>query len=77
MEEAGIECFEAQIYDNENSDVLKGYLKQKKTGLPFVTLKIGSSLNGKIATKSGESKWITNSFAERECNYSGQRTTEY
>ena len=65
MEEAGIKCFEAKIYENENSDILKGYLKQKKTGLPYVTLKIGSSLNGKIATKSGESKWITNSFCRK------------
>ena len=24
MEEAGIECFEAKIYENENSDILKG-----------------------------------------------------
>ena len=65
MEEAGIECFEAKIYEPENADVLKGYLKQKKTGLPYVTLKIGSSLNGKIATKSGESKWITNSLCRK------------
>ena len=65
MEEAGIECFEAKIYEPENADVLKGYLKQKKTGLPYITLKIGSSLNGKIATKSGESKWITNSLCRK------------
>ena len=65
MEEAGIECFEAKIYGAENADILKGYLKQKKTGLPYVTLKIGSSLNGKIATKSGESKWITNSLCRK------------
>ena len=65
IEEAGIECFEAKIYEAENADVLKGYLKQKKTGLPYVTLKIGSSLNGKIATKSGESKWITNSLCRK------------
>ncbi len=65
MEEAGIECFEAKIYAPENADVLKGYLKQTKTGLPYVTLKIGSSLNGKIATKSGESKWITNSLCRK------------
>ena len=65
IEEAGIECFEAKIYETENADVLKGYLKQKKTGLPYVTLKIGSSLNGKIATKSGESKWITNSLCRK------------
>ena len=65
MEEAGIECFEAKIYGAENADILKGYLKQKKSGLPYVTLKIGSSLNGKIATKSGESKWITNSLCRK------------
>ena len=33
MEEAGIECFEAKIYEPENADVLKGYLKQKKNWL--------------------------------------------
>ena len=65
MEEAGIECIEAKILKNENSDVLKGYLKQKQTGFPHITLKIGSSLNGKIATKSGESKWITNTLCRR------------
>ena len=32
MEEAGIKCFETKIYEKENSDVLKGYLKQKKLG---------------------------------------------
>ena len=60
MEKAGIECIETRIYESENFDILKGYLKQKKTGLPYITLKIGSSMNGKIATKNGESKWITN-----------------
>ena len=65
MEGAGIECVEAKIYEDENLDVLKGYLKQKKTGFPYITLKVGSSLNGKIATKSGESKWITNQLCRK------------
>ena len=65
MEKAGIECIETRIYEEENSDILKGYLKQKKTGLPYITLKIGSSINGKIATKNGESKWITNSLCRK------------
>ena len=44
---------------------MNGYLKQKKTGLPHVTLKIGASLNGKIATSNGESKWITNALCRK------------
>ena len=65
MEKAGIKCIEAKIYENENSEVLKGYLKQKKIGLPYITLKIGSTMNGKIATENGESKWITNSTCRK------------
>ncbi len=65
MEEAGIKCVESSVYKNENLEILKGYLKQKKTGLPFITLKIGASINGKIATKNGESKWVTNSLCRK------------
>ena len=65
MEEAGITCIKSSIYENENSEILKGYLKQKKTGFPYITLKIGASMNGKIATKNGESKWVTNSLCRK------------
>lgn len=34
-------------------------VKYRKTGLPFVTLKFAQTLDGKIATLTGDSKWIS------------------
>ncbi len=35
------------------------FLRQARRGLPFVTLKAGMTLDGRIATRGGQSKWIT------------------
>lgn len=37
----------------------------KKTGTPFVAMKVASSLDGKIATGIGESKWITSDISRK------------
>lgn len=41
------------------------YVKYITRKLPFVTVKVGQSLDGKIATKTGDSKWITSDKSRR------------
>lgn len=42
------------------------FLKMVNSGLPYVVMKAGMSLDGKIATAGGESKWITGERARED-----------
>lgn len=44
-------------------EINQPFFKAMYTGLPYVVLKAGVTLDGKIATKTGESKWITSKEA--------------
>jgi diaminohydroxyphosphoribosylaminopyrimidine deaminase/5-amino-6-(5-phosphoribosylamino)uracil reductase len=46
-----------------------GFLKLKAIGRPFVTLKLASSFDGRIATATGESQWITGAAARADVHH--------
>ncbi|MGH0034354.1 MAG: bifunctional diaminohydroxyphosphoribosylaminopyrimidine deaminase/5-amino-6-(5-phosphoribosylamino)uracil reductase RibD [Myxococcota bacterium] len=47
------------VLEAECRDHHRGFLSVLERGRPWVTLKLASSLDGRIATASGESRWIT------------------
>ena len=59
LRENGIEVVVGELQDEASID-LESHLKLSATGFPFVTVKFAVSLDGKIATRSGDSQWITN-----------------
>jgi len=47
------------VLERECREQHRGFLSVCERGRPFVALKLASSLDGRIATASGESRWIT------------------
>lgn len=49
----------------EAEAILEGFAKHLRTGKPLVTAKFAMTLDGKIATRTGASKWITGEVARQ------------
>ena len=64
LEEAGVET-EVGLLEEDARHLNAAYFKHTMRGLPLVSLKAAMSLDGKIATTSGESRWITGERARR------------
>ncbi len=58
LENSGIEV-KTGILEKEGKELNKIFLKYIKQKIPYVMLKSAMSLDGKIATHTGESKWIS------------------
>lgn len=64
LQNAGIQV-EAGVLRDRASRLNAPFMKYITTGKPYVTLKTASTLDGKIASKTGDSKWISNEEARR------------
>jgi diaminohydroxyphosphoribosylaminopyrimidine deaminase/5-amino-6-(5-phosphoribosylamino)uracil reductase len=61
---AGIEV-QSGLLEQEAREVLLGFASRIGLGRPMVTLKLASTLDGRIATHDGQSQWITAAPARR------------
>ncbi len=61
---AGVAVTEGVMAAEAEAD-LSGFLSRVTRGRPMITLKLATSFDGRIATASGESQWITGPEARR------------
>ena len=60
LQDAGVQVQMSQGEEAQAAEELyRSFAKHIKTGLPYVFAKFAMSLDGKIATRNGDSKWIT------------------
>ena len=64
LREAGIEVVEG-VRAGPAGELQRGFLSRVTRARPMVTLKLATSFDGRIATASGESRWITGEAARR------------
>jgi diaminohydroxyphosphoribosylaminopyrimidine deaminase/5-amino-6-(5-phosphoribosylamino)uracil reductase len=64
LRRAGV-AVELGVLEAECREQHRGFLRELETGRPFVALKLASTLDGRIATRTGESRWITGSEARK------------
>jgi len=62
---AGIEVVEG-VMEAEARAAHAGFVSRVTAGRPVLTLKLAASLDGRIATATGESQWITGPVARRQ-----------
>lgn len=64
LKDHGLDVTEG-VLEEQCTDLVRGFFLSVNERRPLVTLKIASTLDGKIATSKGESKWITGEMARR------------
>ncbi|MEW6268018.1 MAG: bifunctional diaminohydroxyphosphoribosylaminopyrimidine deaminase/5-amino-6-(5-phosphoribosylamino)uracil reductase RibD, partial [Thermodesulfobacteriota bacterium] len=64
LRRAGVEV-ETGLEAEAAEELIRGFTRHVLTGRPFVRLKLAASADGRIATRTGASRWITGPAARR------------
>lgn len=73
LKNAGIEVVEG-VLEEEAALLNEKFFKYIKTGLPFIALKWAMTADGKIATKTGDARWVS---GEKSRNFTHNLRNEY
>ncbi len=65
---AGIQVEVGSVHRAQAEAVIADFAKLALTGMPYVTLKAAVTLDGKLATRRGDSRWITSAAARRQAH---------
>ena len=65
LKEHGLEVISG-VCRNETCELVAPFFKHVDTGMPFLTLKLGMTLDGSIADRFGTSQWITGAESRSE-----------
>lgn len=57
------------IFREKSKKLNQGFFKRMEKGIPYIRLKLASSLDGRIALRTGESKWITSIESRKDVQY--------
>lgn len=68
LEAAGVEV-ESGVLEAEARALNPGFIKRMEQGLPWVSVKLAMSLDGRTAMASGESQWITAEPARKDVQF--------
>lgn len=68
LQKNGIEVITG-VLDDDAKKLNEAFIKFVTAKIPFVALKVAESIDGKIATEKGESKWITSEASRRHAHF--------
>ncbi len=67
LRESGVAVFTG-VAEKKAKELNRAYLHYAATDSPYVTLKLAVTLDGRIATSSGQSKWITGRESRKQAH---------